>query len=192
VSWQYLGKVYLRQRKPKEAIDSLERLGKLVTSNQTYLFDLSNAYQMAGNTQKALEMRRRYAVAEQQGVAIKRFKSRLSSNPRDFDSMLGLGLLLLGSDRPVSAHKYLQAAQKLRPDDLRSQNALRKLESLYVGHLRFVEQGLQKRDIGLASHHLSQAMLLLPQDARTAAALRRLQAATGSAPNTQASSRASQ
>ena len=182
VALQFLGKVLLRQKKAKAAIVQLEKAGALLTVSPTYLFDLASAYQMAGEPQKALALRRRYAALEQQTVAIDRFKSQLSNNPQDFEAALGLGLLLLESEKPVGARKYLQVARQLRPQDPRPPQALQRLQNSYETQLRLAERGLQAHDLSAAGHHLSRAMLLLPTDPRTKSLLRRFQAATGSAP----------
>lgn len=178
IARQYLAKVYLRLRRPKDAVFHLEKLDRLLTAKPSYLFDLATAHQMLGHSQKARQLRERYASIQQQTIAVERLKTRLSNSPNDFDSVLGIGLLLLESDQPTSAHRYLQSAAKLRPQDPRPQEALRKLERLYVQHLNAAHAALQRRDLSQAGRHIAQVMLLLPDDQRTAQVLNQFKSAT--------------
>lgn len=181
VALLFIGKVYLKLKKPKEAIQYLERLEKLPTAHLSYLFELATAYQMLGNTQKAIELRQRYAVLEQQRVQIERLETRVSTNPKDFDALLKLGLLILNSRKPVGAEKYINQAAALQPKDARAKSALQQLERVYTGFLNASLKDMKQGNFDKVGANLGRAMMIRPNDERTTKAIQQLQVAASGA-----------
>jgi tetratricopeptide (TPR) repeat protein len=177
VALLYIGKVFLKLKKPQEAIKYLQRLDPLPTAHISYLYELAAAYQMLGNVPKAREIRERYAALQQESVEVERLETRLSNHPKDFDALLQLGLLLLSSRKPVGAEGYINSAVALRPHDARALNASRQLERVYTQHLNAGLAALKKRDFSKVSSNIGRAMMIRPGDARTANALQELQLA---------------
>lgn len=171
----FIGKVYLKLKQPKDAIFHLQKLERLPTAHESYLFELAKAYSMAGNLSKAGETRQRYASVQQQRVQIERLESKLATSPNDFDTNLQLGLLLLKSRKPVRAEDHLNKAAALRPTDARAKAALSQLESLYVHHLNAGLTALKKRDYDRVGTNLGMAMMLRPYDERTSMAIQQFQ-----------------
>lgn len=173
----FLGRVYLRLKRPHEAIFYLQKLDTLATAHKSYLFELARAHQMLGNVQQAQTIRRRYAANEQRDIQIKRLNSRISNNPRDFEAILSVGLLLLGSEKPVGADGNINEAARMRPTDPRVKAAQRQLEALYVRHLQLGLAALQRRNYDQVGRQFSQVVMLRPHDERTAKAMQQFQAA---------------
>ena len=180
VALLFIGKAYLQRKQPKEAIFYLQKLERLPTAHESYLFELAKAYKMAGNPAKALETRQQYAVLQQQSVQIERYESQLATNPNDFDTNLKLGLLLLKSRKPVGAEEAINRAASLRPSDPKVKAALRQLENVYLQYLNAGLAALQKRDYDKVGVNLGTAMMLRPRDERTARAIQQLQIVSSS------------
>lgn len=183
VALLFIGKAYLRLKQPKAAIFHLKKLERLPTAHESYLFEMANAYKMAGDLVKARETRQRYAALQQQRVQIERFESKLATTPNDFETNLNLGLLLLTSRRPVRADQYINKAASLRPSDPRAKAALNQLESTYVRYLNAGLAALKKQDYDKVGVNLGQAMMLRPKDQRTTMAIQQFQVVSESGIN---------
>lgn len=175
VALLFIGKAYLKLQKPREAIAYLQRLDNLPTAHISYLFELSKAYQMQGDSKKARALREQYAALEQQSVQVKRLENRLSKQPNDFDALLELGMLLLNSRKPVGAAENINQALALRPKDPRAKNASAQLEKVYSQYLNAALKAIQKRDFDKIGSNLGRAMMIRPSDRRTAQALQQFQ-----------------
>jgi predicted Zn-dependent protease len=179
LSRRFLARSYLRQGKTAQAIAELEQVDRSLPRDKSYLQELASAYQKARKLDKAAEVRRRYADFDKQKSEINRLEALVSQDPTNFESTLKLVHMLLRTDDPEGAEKYLNQALKLHPNDARAIATSRELERLYVQHLHDARMFLSKGDVEKAGWHLGLAYILRPFDQRTQIAVQQLSNASG-------------
>ncbi len=177
VSRLYLGKVLLRAREPKKAIENLQIVGQSPTANPVYLFEMGNAHRQLGQPAEAQKWLRRFEEVQKQNTRVASLRQRYANNPQDFETVLQLALALMDSEQPLGAEKNLEIAKKLKPNDPRVKAAEARLEKMYEQHLQQGLRALQKNNQQQANWHITKAAMLKPRDERTQSATQQLAAA---------------
>lgn len=192
---RYMGRIAMRLGRPREAIEHFEKLDDGRPYATAHFLELANAYRKIGQTQRASELNARFTKLKALNLRAMILKDRTVTAPGDFGSYLKLGALLLStaessedafhlygfryeSQKLRECEFYLKKALELRPQNTQAQVAMRNLESAYRSHLQKGLDALKRRDFTGVNRHLSHAFLLRPGDARSASALRQVQAAS--------------
>lgn len=123
----YLGKVYRRQGQTARALFQLEEAQRLVPTRRDVLFELAGTYEMAGQPQKAAEVRRQFETLQHEADLQASLEKKCAVYPDNFDAHLQLGLICLKKRDHFKAEIFLKRAESLRPGDARAQAALKQL-----------------------------------------------------------------
>ncbi|MDQ3813631.1 MAG: tetratricopeptide repeat protein [Armatimonadota bacterium] len=188
---RYLGRIYLRLGKPRQAIEHFEAVGRGRPYASAHFLELANAYRKAGDVRRADEFRRRFTTLKQLNFRMVALHDRIEREPKKFENYLQLGLLLLHSieadaDSYYLYHfryvkqeikdpeSYLKKALELRPRDPRALAAMRQLERAYVQRLQASAKAFDRRDGQQANWNLAHAIVLRPTDSRTREAIQQV------------------
>lgn len=188
---RYLGRICLRLNQPRQAIKHFEEISRGRPYALAHFMELASAYRKAGDERGANMWAQRFSRAEQFDTRIRDLRDRLKLKSAKFDNYLEFGLLLVnavaensdsyqlfhfryerGEVRP--ADFYLLQAVQLRPQDAKTQTAMRRLDVVFT---QFLQQGLRDlkgRNLAAADENFAHAALLRPQDPRLHNALRQL------------------
>jgi cytochrome c-type biogenesis protein CcmH/NrfG len=169
----------MRRNEPEQAIKELEKIDQARPRERSYLQELAAAYQKTGDLSKAASVRERYAAHQKMASRINVLKTKLSNEPDDFANTIAILRLLLGTDNPEDAEKYLKTAQKLRPQSAQVKTLSAQIEKLYRGHLQSSRTALTNGDADKAGWHLGQASILRPSDEATRQAIQYYTEQTG-------------
>lgn len=124
-----LGRVYLEQEKPREAVVQLEEAQRLTPYSFRVPFELTRAYEAAGEPSRAATARKRFLTLRQLASDEATLQKKCATDPRDFEAHLKMGQLQLRKEDYRKAHYYLRIARDLKPDDPRVAAALRSLDA---------------------------------------------------------------
>jgi Flp pilus assembly protein TadD len=125
----YLGRIYLRQGRFKEAAFQLELAQRLTPHEMNVPFELATVYARLGQPERAAAARRRFETLRQEVTQISVLQKRCSLAKDDFDSHLTLGKLTLARGDYRQAGYYLGRAVALRPDSAEAKQAYDQLRA---------------------------------------------------------------
>jgi len=128
----YLGRIYLRQGRLKEAAFQLELAQRLTPHEMNVPFELGTVYMRMGQPERAAA-RRRFETLRQEVTQISVLQKRCSLEKNDFDSHLTLGKLTLARGDYRQAGYYLGRAVALRPDNREAKQAYDQLRAQLRG-----------------------------------------------------------
>jgi tetratricopeptide (TPR) repeat protein len=118
------GQLLLRQNRPREAVVQLEEATRLMPNAVEAAYDLTRAYDRAGQAAQATAARRRFLGLRQVASRVQALEKRAAVTPANFDYPMELGTLELGRGNYRRAYVWLNKARALRPDDRRVAVAL--------------------------------------------------------------------
>jgi cytochrome c-type biogenesis protein CcmH/NrfG len=122
-----MGRLHLKQNRPREAILQLEEAARLMPQNTRPPFELARAHDLTGDKTRAAAHRRRFLELRQLASEVGALEKRASVDPTNFDHWYRLGTLELRRADYRRAWVWLQKARVLRPDDRRVAAALQEL-----------------------------------------------------------------
>lgn len=186
---RYLGRLFMRQGKPRLAIKQLEAISRKRPYASAHFMELANAYRKAGDAPRADALLQRFATLKKLNFRMQDLRDRILPGSDNFDNELSLGWLLLRcvtsdadsynmyrfryvSQQIKTSDFYLQQALQARPHDPRALAAMRQLESAYKRYLQVGLQDLQRHAWKQANGDLAHLVLLRPDDLRTRDAIR--------------------
>jgi Flp pilus assembly protein TadD len=129
----YLGRVYLRQGRLKEAAFQLELAERLTPHEMNVPFELATVYTRLGQPERAAAARQRFETLRQEVTQVSVLQKRCSLEKNDFDSHLALGKLTLARGDYRQAGYYLGRAVTLRPDNGEAKQAYDQLRAQLRG-----------------------------------------------------------
>src|SRR5207244_832095 len=121
------GRLLLRANRPREAVVQLEEATRLMPNAVEAAYDLTRAYDLAGETTQAAAARRRFLGLRQISSRVQALEKRASVSPANFDYAYELGTRELGRRNYRRAYVWLNKARVLRPADGRVSSALDEL-----------------------------------------------------------------
>jgi tetratricopeptide (TPR) repeat protein len=131
-----LGKLLVRQGKPREAIGQLDEAGRLMPNSTRPPYEMAKAYDLAGQPQQAAAMRARFLALRQLSTRVSMLEKRAAVNPTVFDYPFQLGQIELRRGDYPRATIWLRKAQALRSGDRQVAAALQQLSRLTAGPAR--------------------------------------------------------
>jgi tetratricopeptide (TPR) repeat protein len=143
-----LGRLYLKQSRPREAILQLEEAARLMPHNSRPAFELARAYDLTGDSARSAAMRRRFLSLRQLFSEVSALEKRASADPTNFDNWYRLGQLELRRADYGRAYVWLQKARSLRPKDPRVTNAMAELSRRSAAPARLA--AMQERVAGVS------------------------------------------
>lgn len=190
---RYLGRIYLRQNRPRLAIEEFETIGRGRPYASAHLFELSTAYRKAGEEAKANATLKLFNRIEQLNNRVGELRTRIERNPKAAQLYLQMAQLLLQSltsDEPIyqfyrshyiardvaDVNYYLNKARQLQPNNAKLRSLDAQVEREYENHILQGTALLKKGDMERADWHLGRALLLRDNDERTKQALLLLKA----------------
>jgi tetratricopeptide (TPR) repeat protein len=149
------GRLLLRASRPREAIVQLEEATRLMPNATEAAYDLTRAYDLAGQPAQAAAARRRFLGLRQIASRVQALEKRASVSPTNFDYPYELGTLELGRGNYRRAYVWLNKALVLRPADRRVASALDDLSRRSTGPSRMA--AVQERITGASMQPAGQA-----------------------------------
>jgi tetratricopeptide (TPR) repeat protein len=131
-----LGRLLVRQGKPREAIGPLDEAARLMPNSTRPPFWLAKAYDMAGQPGQAAAVRGRFLALRQLSSRRAALEKRAAVSPTVFDYPFELGRIELRRGDYRRATVWLHKAQALRPGDPKVATALQELSRLDAGPSR--------------------------------------------------------
>jgi len=129
-SFFYLGRVLARLHQPTKAIPLLEKAKLLQPGWGEPDFILAEAYDMAGQHDRAEGARQSFKSWRQEADQERVLALRVEINPSDFDSGLALAKIKLHKLDYDSAARYLSMALRLKPGDPVARTTMEQLDTL--------------------------------------------------------------
>ena len=122
------GHLLLRENRPRDAIVQLEEATRLMPNATAAAYDLTRAYDLAGQPAQAAAARRRFLGLRQVASRVQALEKRASVSPTNFDYPYELGTLELGRGNYRRAYVWLnkagEALSGLRNEEIRGKDVL--------------------------------------------------------------------
>jgi tetratricopeptide (TPR) repeat protein len=125
-----LGRLYVRRNQARPAITQLEEAARLLPQDTKPLFELSKAYDLAGQSAKAAAARQHFLTLRQLSTRVSGLQQRAAVDPTVFAYPFELGNIELRRGDYRKAYIWLHKAQALRPGDRRVTAALAQLSRM--------------------------------------------------------------
>jgi tetratricopeptide (TPR) repeat protein len=126
----YLGRVYRRMGKPREAIEELTQAAQTMPANADVHFELASAFRAVGDAAMAAQAQAAFVHLREQALRTEGLVKKCGAFPNDFALHLEAARQLIQKGDLEKAIYYVNRALTLRPDDPQAAATAKELDTL--------------------------------------------------------------